>query len=239
MGDIKKQRKKFSKPSHPWNQERILAEQELLKEYGLRRKKEIWKAASTLSNFARQAKELITGEDELKKSQLLGRLISLGLLDKNTGAEDILSIKLKDILERRLQTIIFRKNLARSMNQARQFIVHEHIMVGDKKITTPSYLVSVNEENLIRFVSDSGLANPEHSERVPKEPKKKEKKKEAKEKAPEKKKAAVEEKKTKEKPAKKEQTEEKAKPAKEGKKPKAETKKEKKAKKEDKGEKQE
>jgi len=166
MGDIKRQRKKFSKPNHPWNKERILAEQELLKEYGLKRKKEIWKMDSILSNFARQAKELITEKDDLKKSQLLGRLISLGLSNKNNGVEDVLSITLKDILERRLQTLVVRKNLSRSMNQAKQFIVHGHISVADKKITIPSYLVSVNEENLIQFAQDSDLANPEHSERV-------------------------------------------------------------------------
>jgi small subunit ribosomal protein S4 len=166
MGDIRRQRKKFSKPTHPWNKERILAEQELLKAYGLNRKKEIWKMSSILSNFARQAKELITEKDEVKKGQLLRKLVSLGLLDKNAGVEDILSIKLNDILERRLQTLVFRKNLARSMKQARQFIVHEHISIGDRKITVPSYLVSVNEESLIQFTPDSSLANPEHSERV-------------------------------------------------------------------------
>lgn len=166
MGDIKKQRKKFSKPGHPWNKERILADKEILDEYGLRRKKEVWKADSILSNFARQAKELITGEDEIKKSQLLGRLNSLGLLNKNAAVEDVLSITLKDILERRLQTLVVRKNLARSMNQSRQFIVHGHILIGDKKITIPSYLVGVNEENLIQFAQDSNLSSPEHSERV-------------------------------------------------------------------------
>jgi len=172
MGDIKKQRKKFSKPGHPWNKERILAEQELLKEYGLRRKKEIWKMDSVLSNFARQAKELITEEDDLKRGQLLGKIISFGLLKKGSRVEDVLSIELKDILERRLQTLVFRKKLARSMDQARQFIVHEHISIGDKKITVPSYMVSVEEENMIQFAQDSNLANPEHSERVIETPKK-------------------------------------------------------------------
>lgn len=189
MGDIKRQRKKFSKPSHPWNKERILAEQELLKEYGLKRKKEIWKMESILSNFARRAKELITGEDDLKKGQLLDKSISLGLLNKNSRVEDVLSIKLKDILERRLQTLVFRKNLARSMNQARQFIIHEHISIGDKKITIPSYLASVNEENLILFVQDSSLSNPEHSERIVDKPKKI-KKKATKKGVPDKKEAA-------------------------------------------------
>lgn len=185
MGGIKKQRKKFSKPTHPWNKERILAEQEILKEYGLKRKKEIWKMQSILSSFARQAKGLTTEKDVLKKAQLLNRLISLGLLNKNAKVEDVLSINLKDILERRLQTLVFRKNLARSIHQARQFIIHEHISVGNKKITIPSYLVGVDEENLIQFAPDSNLSKPEHSERIiiekkPKKARKKESKKKVK-----------------------------------------------------------
>ena len=225
MGDIKKQRKKFSKPGHPWNKERILAEQELLKEYGLKRKKEIWKMDSILSGFARQAKELITGEDDIKKGQLLGKLISLGLLKEGSRVEEVLSIELKDILGRRLQTLVFRKKLARSIDQSRQFIVHEHISIGDKKITVPSYMVSVDEENLIQFAQDSDLANPEHSERVietpkkqassEKKPAKKTVKKESKKEKPVKKKAAKEKseeskKKEKEKPSQEEETKEKA-----------------------------
>lgn len=223
MGDIKKQRKKFSKPGHPWNKERILAEQELLKEYGLKRKKEIWKMDSILSGFARQAKELITGEDDIKKGQLLGKLISLGLLKEGSRVEEVLSIELKDILGRRLQTLVFRKKLARSIDQSRQFIVHEHISIADKKITVPSYMVSVDEENLIQFAQDSGLANPEHSERVietpkkqdnsEKKPAKKAVKKEAKKEKPVKKKEVKEKetkKKEKEKPSQEEKNKEKS-----------------------------
>lgn len=165
MGDIKKPRKKFSKPNHPWNKERILAEQELMKEYGLRRKKEIWKMNSLLSNFARQAKELISVDDEIKKNQLLNRLYSLGLLKQGARVEDVLSIDLKDLMNRRLQTLVFKKNLARSINQSRQLIVHEHISIGGKKITIPSYLVNVSEESQINFAPDSGLNNPDHPER--------------------------------------------------------------------------
>ncbi|MDP7610203.1 MAG: 30S ribosomal protein S4, partial [Candidatus Woesearchaeota archaeon] len=43
MGDPKKQRKKYSKPSHPWQTERIEVEKVLMKEYGLKNKKEIWR----------------------------------------------------------------------------------------------------------------------------------------------------------------------------------------------------
>ena len=184
MGDIRRQRKKFSKPGHPWNKERILAEQELMKEYGLNRKKEIWKMNSMLSNFARQAKELISEKNEQRKTQLLTKLVSLGLLEQGKGVEDVLSIKLKDIMERRLQTVVLRKSLARSIKQARQFIVHEHISIGDKKITIPSYLVRVSEEKQIKYADDSNFLDPDHPEKAVEEkaPKKEDKEKKAAEK---------------------------------------------------------
>lgn len=154
MGDPKKHRKKFSTPGHPWQKERIEAEKELLKQYGLRRKYEIWKIDSLLKKFLNRAKTLIaerTQQSELEKRQLLERLLSLGLLKKDAKVEDVLNLTLKNVMERRLQTLVVRKQLASSMRQARQFITHEHVAVGPRKITAPSYLVSVAEEPLIRM----------------------------------------------------------------------------------------
>ena len=181
MGDPKKQRKKYSKPSHPWQKERILEEKEMLKAYGLRRKNEIWKMNSILKNFSSQAKRLITEKTrqvELERNQLLKKLNTLGILDKNAKIADALSITLNGLMERRLQTLVYRKNLARSIKQARQFIIHKHVMIGDKTITVPSYLVSVEEESLIQFVPNSNLSDPSHPERFIEE--KKSKKAEAK-----------------------------------------------------------
>ncbi|MFH0868032.1 MAG: 30S ribosomal protein S4 [Candidatus Woesearchaeota archaeon] len=180
MGSPKKQRKKFSKPSHPWQKERILAEKELLKEYGLKRKYEIWKMSSILKNFTSQAKNLITIKNpqvEKERKQLLTKLSSLGLVGKSAKIEDVLSLTLKDIMERRLQTLVYRKHMANNIKQARQFIVHAHISLGDKKITVPSYIVLLDEEASIQFSQGSVLANSEHPSRV-KEDKKKPKKKE-------------------------------------------------------------
>ena len=154
MGDPKRHRKKFSTPSHPWQKERIEAEKELLKQYGLRRKYEIWKIDSLLRKFLNRAKTLIgekTQQSELEKRQLLERLFSLGLLKKDSKVEDVLNLTLKDVMERRLQTLVVRRQLANSMRQARQFITHEHVAVGARKITAPSYLVSVDEEPLIKM----------------------------------------------------------------------------------------
>lgn len=149
MGDPRKQRKKFSKPSHPWQKERIEVEKEILKQYGLRRKYEIWKMDSMLKKFLHRAKTIIgerTFQSEIEKKQLLDRLYLLGLLKKDSKIEDVLDLTLKDIMERRLQTLIYRKNMAKTMLQSRQFITHENVAVGNRKITTPSYLVSIQEE---------------------------------------------------------------------------------------------
>ncbi|MBW2999222.1 30S ribosomal protein S4, partial [Candidatus Woesearchaeota archaeon] len=143
-----------------------------LKEYGLKNKKEIWKMRSVLRSFSSQAKSLValeTAQAEKEKQQLLTRLRACGLLTPESTLDDILGLSLRDILERRLQTLVFKKGLARSFNQARQFITHQHIMIGDKKIASPSYIVRVNEENNIFFVANSSLSDPEHPERSVKE----------------------------------------------------------------------
>ena len=155
MGDPKRQRKKFSGPSHPWQKERIEAEKEILKQYGLRRKYEIWKMDSMLKDFLNRAKTLIgmrTSQSEMEKRQMLERLFTMGLLKKDSKVEDVLNLKLKDVMERRLQTLVVRKQVARTMMQARQFITHEYISVKDRKITAPSYIVSVEEEQHIKLV---------------------------------------------------------------------------------------
>jgi small subunit ribosomal protein S4 len=154
MGDPKRQRKKFHGPSHPWQKERIDAEIALMKEYGLRRKYEIWKMNSLLKSFLNRTKSIIgsrTSQSDIEKTQLIARLNKLGLLKKEQALEDVLNLTLKDIMERRLQTLILRKSLAKTMTQARQFITHEHIAVNNKKITTPSYLVTLEEEANIKL----------------------------------------------------------------------------------------
>jgi len=171
MGDPKKPRKKYSTPSHPWQQTRIIEENQLSKEYGLKNKVEIWKHKSMLSKITKQAKRLIAlqgKQAEREKEQMFSRLARLGLLKAGGQIDDVLSLSVKDILERRLQTLAYRKGLARSMKQARQFIVHEHIAIGNKKIKSPSYLVSVAEENAISFAANSPLSSPDHPERFEK-----------------------------------------------------------------------
>ncbi len=168
MGAPKKQRKKYSTASHPWQKARIEEELILLKEYGLKNKTEIYKMRSILKGFADQAKNLITSKTkqaEKERIALLNKLSNLGLITKTGNVDDILDLSINDIMDRRLQTLIYKKAMTRSIKQARQFIVHEHINVGNKKITNPSYLVPVEDEQSISFVANSKLADSEHPER--------------------------------------------------------------------------
>ena len=169
MGDPKRQRKKYSAPGHPWQKARIEEEKELTKEYGFKNKTEIWRHVSFLRGATGQAKKLVTlsgPQAEKEKALLLSRLKRYGLLSPEAGLADILSISLRDVLERRLQTQVYKKNLANSVKQARQFITHEHVCIGSKVITSPSYLVSVSEESQISFRPSSQLSDTEHPERI-------------------------------------------------------------------------
>lgn len=53
---------------------------------------------------------------------------------------------LLSLLERRLDNTLYRLKLATSRTQARQMIVHGHVLVNGKKVYSPSYLVAVDNE---------------------------------------------------------------------------------------------
>jgi small subunit ribosomal protein S4 len=168
MGNTKKLRKKYVTPFSSWDKDRIIEEKEYLKEYSLKNKKELWRMSSKLAKFKNIAKDVIsknTSQAEKEGLQLLNKLKSLGLLNETSMLNDVLTLTTKDILERRLQTVIFRKGLTHSVNQARQFITHSHIMVNGIMISSPSYLVKKNQEELIQFNPASSLSDLEHPER--------------------------------------------------------------------------
>jgi len=179
MGDPRKRRRKYKTPSHPWQRTRIDEEKIIVQEYGVRNKTEIYRMNSILKRFADVAKNSValkTKQGEKEKKQLLDRLQTLGLLPPTAQAVDVLNLKLKDVMERRLQTMVYRKGMARSIKQSRQFIIHRHIIVAGKIITQPSYLVLKKEEDKVGFLPLSTLSNPEHAERIVLEKKKEERK---------------------------------------------------------------
>ncbi len=170
MGDPRRLKKKYKTPRHPWQKDRIEKEKELLKVYGLKNKKEIWKAMSKLKRITRQAKTIIGLPPEKKEAEakkLLEKLDKYNLIDKNSKIEDVLNLTVEDILNRRLQTQVYKQGLARTIKQARQFIVHGHIFVSGQKIDMPSYMVK--KDDIIEFDPKSSLSNPEHPERLGKD----------------------------------------------------------------------
>ncbi|MBN2142541.1 30S ribosomal protein S4 [Candidatus Woesearchaeota archaeon] len=169
MGDPGKIRKKYDTPSHPWQSDRIKDERAIRAEYGLKNKKEIWRMETMLRDFKNQAKSLASRVDEqskLEEKQLIEKLVTMGLIQAGDGLDKVLGLTLKDVFDRRLQTFLVKKGLARTMKQARQFITHGHVMVDKKKITFPSYYVNLKEQSLIEFVPKSELSREDHPERV-------------------------------------------------------------------------
>ncbi|MEK6816443.1 MAG: 30S ribosomal protein S4, partial [Nanoarchaeota archaeon] len=151
MGDPRKQRKKYDPPLHPWQGERIAEEKVLVDNYGLKNKKEVWKMDSVLRKIKRQTKEILSkkgmAQAEAESKAFIERLSKMSLISPTAKIEDVLDLQLKDILERRLQTQMMRKGLAKTARQARQFIIPGHVLVDGKKMDVPSYLVSKDEEN--------------------------------------------------------------------------------------------
>ncbi len=153
MGDPKRPRKQYETPGHPWKADRLAAELQLLGEYGLRNKRELWRAETILRKIRAHARSLfaLTGEERAKEEKkLIEKLYKMGLVGENATADDVLRLTVRDVLERRLQTLVYKLGLARTLYQARQLIVHGHIYVGDRKVRSPSYLVMRGEEDKIR-----------------------------------------------------------------------------------------
>jgi len=165
MGDPKKQRKKYETPRKPWDIVRLREELQLIGEYGLRNKRELWKYQTMLSKFRHRARALLALPPEVREREariLLDKLYRMGILPRDADLDRVLDLKVEDLLERRLQTMVYKLGLAKSMMQARQMIVHRHIAVGDKIVRIPSYMVKRGEEELVRYAYGSPYNDPDH-----------------------------------------------------------------------------
>lgn len=170
MGYPGKNRKTYETPNHPYQGGRIQEEHNLVEEYGLKSKRELWNAQSDLRRYRREARRLL-GEAESEQTrkereQLQGHLRRLGILKEDSTLDDILTLDITDILERRLQTVVYRKGLANTPDQSRQFISHGHITIGQRRVRVPSYMVETKEEDDIGFYHNSPLSDDLHPERA-------------------------------------------------------------------------
>ena len=143
---MKRKHKSYSRPKRPFDKSRIEKEAKIKEEYGLKNKIEIWKADSQIKSIREKAKKLISAGHEKQKA-LFERLKKIGF--RADSISDVLSLEKEDYLNRRLQTIVFKKRLARSPKHARQMIVHKKILVDGKAISSPSYVVPVEFEEKI------------------------------------------------------------------------------------------
>jgi len=158
MGDIKRKRKLFSRPKKLFDKTRIDEENLLVKNYGLKNKKEIWKAKSKISSYRQRAKSLI-GRDVEEQKVFFEKLNKIGFGVKDIS--DVLALNEEHLLSRRLQTIIFKKGLANTSKQARQLIVHKHVLVDGKIINIPSYTVPVKFEDKLELKGKKVVENVE------------------------------------------------------------------------------
>lgn len=171
MGKPKFSRKKYDTPSHPWQEQRIHSENELVRKYGLKNKREIWKAETALRKYRGQARELLAkvGADDPQEkkevNQLLTYLTRYNILPLNSTLDDVLALETEAILARRLQTLTYLKGFANTPKQARQLIVQGHVAIGENRITIPSYRISKKEENDIGYAPDSPLNDLSHPAR--------------------------------------------------------------------------
>jgi len=173
MGYPGKNTKSYNTPKHPWQASRIEPEVELVKRYGLRNKREVWKAHSELKKYRELARKLLAestkgkveGHVKTDMDNIINRLKRYGLLKTDAVLDDILSLDVNNFLERRLQTQVHKQGLANTPKQARQFIVHGHIAVAGRKITIPGYHVQTNEELSLGYYVNSELSKESHPSR--------------------------------------------------------------------------
>jgi len=185
MGDPRKLRKKYTTPKHPWQAERIQREKQLKSSFGLRNKKEIWRAENTIRKFRYLARGLVgmpVNQRKGEEERLIGKLFKLGLLGEGKILDDALSMKTEDLLARRLQTLVWKKGLAYTLTQARQLIVHGHISLDKRKVTSPGMIIEREKEALIDWYGTPlVVAKKEEPAAVPEEKKEKKPRKKKKE----------------------------------------------------------
>lgn len=165
MGDPKRQRKSYETPRHPWRRDQLELELRLLGEYGLRNKRELWRYKTMLSEVRGIARSLLgsTGEErEHLEREYLSKLSRIGVLSESATIDEVLDLEIRDLLERRLQTLVFRRGLAKTVFQARQLVSHGHVSVAGKVVSVPGYIVKREEEEKLKYFAHSPLSKADH-----------------------------------------------------------------------------
>ncbi len=177
MGSPRRKRKLYERPKMLWEAGRLEDDRRLLKEYGLKNMRELWRMETILRKIRREARRLLAARGagiEQRAERLLGRVKRFLINKAQVTLDDILALSTRDILERRLQTVVVRKGMAKTLGQSRQAIVHGHIAVSGNKTTSPSRLIAFEEDGEILWYSKplrfegAGAEAPAKEEPAPK-----------------------------------------------------------------------
>lgn len=153
MGDPRFPRKQYESPSILWDKFRIIEERKLLTEYGLKNMRELWRANSNLRKVRREARKYLSLGDqgEVTASNLMNKLKRYGIINEDAKLNDLLSLSVKQFLDRRLQSQVYKKGLSLTSKQSRQMITHGFISLNGVRVSSPSRMVTVTEENQIGY----------------------------------------------------------------------------------------
>ena len=155
--------KTFKKPRRPFEKERLDAELKIVGEFGLRNKRELWRVQFALNKLRNAARVLLTLDEKDPKrifegEAIMRRMRNYGLLDETQDKLDYgLALGPEQFLERRLQTLVFKLGLAKSVHHARVLIRQRHIRVGKQIVNVPSFLVRTDSQKHIDFAPNSPL----------------------------------------------------------------------------------
>lgn len=161
MGAPKRIRKKYETPSKMWNSARIKREHELKERYGLRNLRELWLLNSELRRIKQNVRSVLSGKSsEATGKDIIARLSRYNIVRNDATPDDLLVVDVEALLDRRLQTIVLKKGLARTSRQARQLIAHGLISINGRRVTSPGHLVLASEEVGIGYYKHFVLQSP-------------------------------------------------------------------------------
>ncbi len=163
MGDPRRIRNQYERPKKLWEVDRIKHDKALKIEFGLKNMSELWAVTAHLKKYRREARRLLSLSDEERKDdvqKILAKLARMGVMKEGSKLEDILALEVRGFLERRLQTLVLRKGLARTTMQARQLITHGFISLNGRRLSAPGYLVTAEEEAGLAYSKPIDISVP-------------------------------------------------------------------------------
>lgn len=152
MGHPKQQSKKYARPMKPYSKERLVEEKKLMERYGLKRKRELWRAQEFVRDVRRRSMQLLASNNQVLKNQMIEKLYNLGIVNSGAQIDDVLSLDVEKLLGRRLQSVVQSKGLAKTAKHSRQIIVHRLIEVDGRRIQQPGFIVTRGIEDKIKLI---------------------------------------------------------------------------------------